>query len=61
MQTALVIFGVWCALSVVFAGVHYRWVCYDVAKPAAPSPMDVLQALPPYQPAPGIIEVAVRS
>jgi nitrate reductase gamma subunit len=55
MPTALAVVFAWCALSVVFAGVHYRWVRYEAADP---SPMDTLQVLPAYEPAPASAEVA---
>jgi len=48
MAMTLVVLVVWCVLSVVSAGVHYRWVRYEVA--AEPSPMDLLQVLPAYEP-----------
>jgi len=55
MPTALVVLVAWCALSVVFAGVHYRWVRYAAADAA---PMDTLQVLPVYEPGPATSEVA---
>jgi hypothetical protein len=31
MSTALMVLGAWCALSVLFAGVHCRWCRYAIA------------------------------
>jgi len=47
MPTALVVLVAWCVLSVVCAGVHYRWVRYELADTP---PMDTLQVLPAYEP-----------
>jgi len=55
MPTALVVLVAWCALSLVFAGVHYRWVRYEAARAA---PMDALQVLPVYEPGPARSEAA---
>jgi len=55
MPTALVVLVAWCALSVGFAGVHYRWVRYETAGTA---PMDTLQVLPVYEPGPATSEAA---
>lgn len=49
MNLALLVIAAWSMVSVLFAGVHHRWVRYASA---APSPMDVLRALPPFTPLP---------
>jgi len=55
MPTVLVVLVAWCALSVVFAGVHYRCIRYEAADAA---PMDALQVLPVYEAAPAGGDVA---